>query len=446
MGNRTDRRESLTYLKSSVLTAAALWVCASALGAAEATPSPQGTDRPYTVLLPDADPAQGAPLVVYLHPNGEDRCIDAFRKDYAPLLLQRNCVLAIPRAKHDHLWAVGEDAYVRQVIADVQQRYQTDPKRVILLGVSGGGQLALFLADRTPDAFRAVIAIAANPVVVRDGQSEWFFPDAAARRACPYLVISHITHGATLQYWRQVRERCESDGASISILPVLGEPAHYVPPPAPLGAWLDAVLEGKHPEPLPDPQQVAVAKTFSAYAARFLAEVKSARPAPIAETLAKGGKHFTIRLPRQGGFERSKGESDTDAAGRPITQLRIEHEKWPIYVRADARLADKPLTDVLADEERQTRLRGLLYQAYEKTDLQAAGRTWAVRIGSITFPDRRRGWRTTLFLLAASPVGDDPKQWIELTILDETQEPDPAELATIFATVVNGLQVEPVKP
>ena len=232
--------------------------------------------RTYKLLLPpDADKLKGAPLVVYLHGSGGDKLAD-FKKDWWPMLAARKCIGAVPLSKAEHMWAVGEDTYVRQAIADVQKRRSVDPKRMVLLGGSGGGQVALFLADRTPEAFRAVIVVSANPVVARSGKAEWFFPDPKALKTCPYFVVCHITHGASLKFWRQVRARLEGKGASISILPVLGEPAHYLAPPKELGGWLDAVLAGKHPAPIEDPQKAAVAKTFAKPATALFDALKTA--------------------------------------------------------------------------------------------------------------------------------------------------------------------------
>ena len=399
--------------------------------------------RTYELLLPpDADKLKNAPLVVYLHGSAGSKLAE-FKKDWWPLLAARKCIVAVPLSKAEHMWAVGEDTYVRQVIADVQKRRSVDPQRRMLLGVSGGGQLALFLADRTPEAFRAVIVVSANPVVSRSGKAEWFFPDPKGRKTCPYFVVCHITHGASLKFWRQVRARLEGKGASISILPVLGEPAHYLAPPKELGGWLDAVLAGKHPVPIEDPQKAAVAKTFAKPAAALFDALKTAGPAKVTEKITKEGKQFALTVPRQEKFERSKREADTDAGGEPVTEVRTEHEKWPIYVRVDARLTKKPLKQVVAAEQEQTRLRGMLYQVYHAADLALAGRTWQVKIGSITFPDKRRGWRTTLFVHAAAPVASDPRQWIEITIMDETQEPDPNELAPVFRTILAHLAVRP---
>ena len=398
--------------------------------------------RAYQLLLPAAAAAKkDLPLVVYLHPSG-GTMLEKFKKDYWPLLSKRGCAVAVPLSRSEKLWAAGDDVYIRQVIADVRKRNATDPKRVVLLGISGGGQVALLLSDQTPEAFRAVIAVSTNPVVSRRGKAVWFYPDRQVLKTCPFLVVCHITHGASLKFWRQVRAKLGPLGASISILPVLGEPAHYLPPPEPLPDWLTAVLAGKHPPAIEDPQKLAVAKAFAKPAAALATGLKTAKPAKITKRLTKEGKVLKVTVPLQENFERSKREAKTDAMGMAIVQVRTEHKKWPLYVRVDARGGKRPMAEVLADEERSTRLRGMLYQVHHRLQIPAGARTWRVRIGTITFPDKRRGWRTTLFCHAAAPLAADGKKWVEVAVLDETQKPDPRQIAEAFHTVVSDLKAQ----
>ena len=434
---------------AGVLLALAAMVGLRACGAAAdgaVTHALPKTKRSYQVLLPTKDPAAlvDKALVVYLHPNGEPKA-ERFTKEYWPLLRKRTCVVAMPKASSKLIWRHADAQYIMDAIADVRKRYHVDAKRVILMGVSGGGQTALFLVDHRPEDFRAVIAVSTNPVVVRGRRHEWFHPSTRTAKRCPYLVINHITHGAALQYWRQVRAERRSTGASISILPVLGPVGHYQPPPKQLGPWLDAVLSGKHPAPIPDPQKAAVAKMFAKVVTALPKALQAAKPAPEAATVSKDGKHFRLTVPLPAAFERSKKEDETDAAGKPITQVRIEHKKWPITVRFDARKTNKPMAKVLDAERTQTIRRGLLYQVYHTGKIAAGGRNWQMRIGSITYPDRRRGWVSGLFLHANAEVASDPKQWLEIMVLDETQQPNAAELSVIFKTALAGVRPQATK-
>ena len=398
--------------------------------------------RGYRVLDLPGQTRPGSPLVVYLH-GGAGPQLEAFTARWWPALVENRAVVAVPQSPAGHLWPVGSDAYVRAVVADAQKRYRTDPNGVILLGSSGGGQLALFLADRDPNAYRAVVALSTNPVVVRDGRAEWFFPPAASRKNCPYFVACPITQGAALQYWRQVQRKTADDGASISLVPVLAEGDEMLPPPKGFPAWLEAVLDGKHPEPLPDPQKQAVAEAFAPLAEALAAAAAEAEPLAIQETLAKAGP-MELTVARPGGFERSAREADRDANGVPLTEIRIEHQRWPIYVRANARWTARPMGQVIAAEQRRTAERGLLYQVYRKGQWPLAGRKWTWRIGTITFPDKRHGWRTTLFVHAASPLGDDGRQWLEVVVMEESQKPQPKPLARLVRTLLQAVDAKPI--
>ncbi|KKK61402.1 hypothetical protein LCGC14_3014680, partial [marine sediment metagenome] len=131
---------------------------------------------------------------------------------------------------------------------------------------------------------------------------------------------------------------------------------------------------------------------------------------------------------------------------RPLTQIRLEHAKWPIRLRCGARATKTAMQKVLATEERATMARGMLYQVYRTGKLTAGGRTWRTRIGSITYPDRRRGWVSALFVHAAAPVAADGRRWLTVMLTDETQRPDAAELAKILKTALASIAAEPAPP
>ncbi len=425
----------------------ALLAAAGAAGAAEA-PAPvvhrlPASERTYELLVPPVGAAELArlPLVVYLHGSGQPRPERA-RKDYWPLLGRRKCLFALTRSKGKKMWLAGEEKYVTDVIDDIQTRYSVDGKRVCLLGVGGGGQAALFLADHLPERFRAVIVVSTSPVTIRGRRQAWFYPNRKTLKTCPYFVVNHITQGASLMYWRQVRAKLTGAGASISILPVTGKPEPYQRPPKALGRWLDEVLAGRHPKPLPDPQKAAVAKMLAGPVAALSAAIDKVTPAPAGK-ITKAGPPFRLTVSAPPDFQRSKREDSRDSTGAAMTQIRIEHKTWPITVRAAARATEKPLGKVLAEEAAASRARGILYQVYSTGALPAGGRQWKYRIGSITYPDRRRGWVSALFLHAAAPVKADPKSWLTVTVTDETQQPQAKELAAAFRTVVASISAAP---
>lgn len=430
-----------------------LAVVAAAAPAALAQPTsmPVG-NRFYQVLAaPEAKAAEGLPLIVYI-PSSSSPQIEAFTKDYWPMLRDRKCVVAIPTAKSERMWETVEANYIAQVIVDVQKQYKIDPRKVIPLGISGGAQVAMFLADHGPEAFRAMILVSASPVVIRGEEAVWFYPSRKVYKTCPYFVYNSMT-GSTyqeyqrIQYWRQLQEKVNPQGASITFVPIPGEnKGHYLPPPKELAPWLDEVLAGKQPTPLPDAQKAAVAKMFEKVVAALPEAMEKASKAPGGTKVSKDIETQALAIEMPADCERSKADELVDAAGRPMRQIRIEHKKDPIYIRAEARQAGSGMKQVLAADEAQTIERGMLYQIYTTGKISAGGRNWEYRIGSITFPHAKKGWQSTLFINAWSPMTDDAKQWLELTLLDETQAPDAAQMAGLFKSVLASVEITAASP
>jgi hypothetical protein len=88
----------------------------------------------------------------------------------------------------------------------------------------------------------------------------------------------------------------------------------------------------------------------------------------------------------------------------------------------------------------------MLYQVYKTGKITAGKRTWEYKIGSITFPNSKRGWQSTLFIHACAPIADDPKEWLEVTVDDETQQPAAAQLAGILKTLIAGVDLVAAPP
>jgi len=430
--------------------------------------------KTYDVLVPDG--AGPFAIVLYLHPSGGPN-FDAFKKDYWPLFRDRKLAVVMPRSVPEvastlpvtpprrrpstrprtqpaqpaekvppmQMWSAGEETFVMDCLADAQKKYPLDGKTVLLMGVSGGGQMALFLADKLPQQFRAVILASTNPVVVRGANFTWFYPNRDVLKTCPYFVFNHITEGSSLMYWRQVQVKLAGEGASISLLPILGPVAHYFPPPRELPAWLDEALAGKQSAPLADPQKKAVAARCAPAAAALAKLLPQAKPAKAETTAHRNGRVYKLTVPMPKQFIRSANESVLDARNNPITEIQIEHEKWPIYLRHDACSSQQPMAELLAAEEAETVSRGMLYQVYQTVSVEAGGRTWSVKIGSFTYPDQKRGWVSPLFAYAAAPIAADPKQWLGVLIWDETQrnelDEQAAEMAGLLKSALTGLAV-----
>ena len=424
--------------RASLLTA---WILTSATAAAQDSAVlhtlPEG-GRGYEVMLPAPSRDLGnAPVVVYLH-ESDFKGFDRFKADYWAVLKKNKCVLVMPRSRNPVMWPAGEDKYLSAVITDVSKRYPVDPRKTILMGVSGGAQMALFLLDHQPKDFRAAILISSNPVVARAGKTEWFYPNRETLKACPYFVANHITQGSALMYWRQVRHKMNPLGASVSVLPVLGPVSHYLPPHKELGAWLEQVIAGKHPAPLPDPQQAAVAKMLAQAVEALPKALADAAPGAPTEAATKDGPKYTLTTTVPEGYVRAKKE---DPATNSLTQIRLEHGKRPIYVRCESHVTPGPMSDVLKAQEGKTRARGMLYQVYHTAVVGAPKAEWSVKVGSMTYPDQTRGWVSPLFLYATRSTASSGRRWQAVMIMDETMEPDAAHLAAVLKTLLASQRV-----
>ncbi len=393
-----------------------------------------GQKLTYAALAPAG--VEKPALVVYLHGGGEDDRWGRVRKDYWGALAKRGCVLIHPAGVSKRMWVAGEDKWILAAIGDARQRFGADPGKTVLLGVSGGGQMALYLADHYPDQFACVITHGANPIVVRGGKSEWFYPARSQVGKCSYFALNHITQGSALLTWRQVRHKAAGYGVRVNVLPVTGKVSHYLGAPPVVLAHLDAVLADKVPAVASDPQKAAVAKMFGTP----VAELKALLGKPFATVKVPGGAaatklgaplNLTVAIPA--GFTRKpEAELRRDASGKPLAQIKAESDLWPITLRAEARCTDKPRKAVVAAETAATVGRGMLYQQYHTQTLSIGRDRWDLVVGSMTYPDRKRGWVSVLFVSATTPHSPDRRQWLRVLLMDETQQPDAKELAGLL--------------
>ncbi len=122
-----------------------------------------GDDLPVTVVVPAGDPGRDRPLLVFLHGRGSSQ--DAWLADpfFAALagLGQAAPVVAFPYGGDHSYWhdrADGDWAryVVDEVIPQVADRFDADPHRVAIGGISMGGFGALDLALHYPGRFCGV--------------------------------------------------------------------------------------------------------------------------------------------------------------------------------------------------------------------------------------------------------------------------------------------------
>jgi len=115
----------------------------------------------YLLYLPedyDKDPAKKWPLLVFLHGSGERGSdISKVKIHGPPMLVEKGkkfpFILISPQCPTDSWWSYEP---VNEMIEDAEKRYQIDPKRIILTGLSMGGYGTWELAAHYPKKFAAL--------------------------------------------------------------------------------------------------------------------------------------------------------------------------------------------------------------------------------------------------------------------------------------------------
>ena len=119
--------------------------------------------QPFLRILPaNYLPTNPAPLLVFLH--GYNPSSDFITDPYIPDLIARlaedagACVVApFGRCNSDYQ-GIGEQDVIR-VIDEMQTRYHTDPRRVVLCGLSMGGLGGWCIASRHPERFNGLLVL-----------------------------------------------------------------------------------------------------------------------------------------------------------------------------------------------------------------------------------------------------------------------------------------------
>jgi predicted esterase len=123
-------------------------------------------DRKYTVYVPEGyDGSKAYPVVLFLHgagERGEDGIVPA-QVGLGPAIFNRPggipALVVFPQARRT--WSAGspDSNAALKALDDVMGSYKSDPKRVILTGLSMGGHGSWDLATAIPDRFAAVVPI-----------------------------------------------------------------------------------------------------------------------------------------------------------------------------------------------------------------------------------------------------------------------------------------------
>ena len=175
--------------------------------------------REYKLYIPPASFEEPLPLVVMLHgctQNPDDFAAGTGMNDAA---LKRGFYVLYPSQtqhanssrcwnwfKHNHQKrGRGEPAVLAGMTRDVMARYNIDPKRVYVAGLSAGGAMAAILGDAYPDLFAAVgvhsglaTGSASNVQTALSVMQTGAAPAAARTTASPPTSVFHGDKDATV--------------------------------------------------------------------------------------------------------------------------------------------------------------------------------------------------------------------------------------------------------
>lgn len=186
---------------------------------ANAPPAAEAADRPPVgqiavkvpefkndclAYVPEAyDPLAAYGLVVWLHPPGgtpEEELLARWREPCE----RQHLILLAPRAADPARWTPAEVDFIAKAIADIRNRYNVDPQRVVLHGHQSGGTLAYMVAFMQRDVVRGVAAIDA-PVPGRVPENDpalrlAFFTSTAKKANFAQQISAGIEQLRALKY------------------------------------------------------------------------------------------------------------------------------------------------------------------------------------------------------------------------------------------------------
>jgi predicted esterase len=112
------------------------------------------------------------PFGVYLHvspgDNGENM------KGYAPVMDRLNLIYISPKGSSNDQPMLRRIKLAVDALASVQAQYRTDPKRVSVGGLSGGGHMGMLIHAMFPDTFMGSVSHAAQSYLPLSGSSGHF--------------------------------------------------------------------------------------------------------------------------------------------------------------------------------------------------------------------------------------------------------------------------------
>jgi predicted peptidase len=119
----------------------------------------------YLLYLPQGyESREDWPLILFLHGRGErGDDLNLVKLHGLPRLIEAGehypFVIVAPQCPASGLWWLDQIETLNALLDDVIARYDVDPKRVYLTGLSMGGGGTWFLAGRYPERFAAIAPI-----------------------------------------------------------------------------------------------------------------------------------------------------------------------------------------------------------------------------------------------------------------------------------------------
>lgn len=178
-------------------------------------------------------------LVVWLHPTGGSYNKEA--EGMAPLFLKHGLAVLVVTDKSFQGWTDAEAAQLfGRTLPEVSRIAGIDARKPILMGFSGGGQLAIALWRARPGNYGGVILDAAYPIETGDGRQRLMDPPDGGGRSVPLFALVG-DRDEVAAAWKKVEEKWKQAGVPLTIRFVPGRGHEWLfgdEETAALDAWL----------------------------------------------------------------------------------------------------------------------------------------------------------------------------------------------------------------